>query len=63
MAEIIAAKRYDRALTLRGDDELFRAVKELQKLGEGELDMPTKSDVIRDAILNELDRKRKERRK
>lgn len=63
MPETAPSKKYERPFTLRGDDAFFQAVKELQKLNEGALDMPTKSNVIRLAVMNELDRKRRERRK
>ncbi len=45
---------------MRVDDEFIAAVLELQRLSE---DVPTKSDAIRRAVLETLDRKRKERRK
>lgn len=56
----VSPLKYRRPFNMRVDDEFIAAVIELQRLNE---DVPTKSDAIRRAVLNELDRKRKERRK
>ena len=52
--------KYRRPFNMRVDDEFVAAVKELQRLNE---DVPTKSDAIRRAVMNELDRKRREHRR
>lgn len=51
--------KHNRAFTMRVDGEFLSAVKELQRLNE---DVPTKSDAIRRAVLNELERKREAKR-
>lgn len=53
--------KYERPFTLRGDDEFFAAVSELQKTDES-VDTPTKSDVIRRAVIEMRDRRRKTRK-
>ncbi len=56
MAEIIQTK-HGRPLTLRGDEEFFAAVKGLQTADDSP-DVPTKSEVIRRAVLRDWDRVR-----
>lgn len=55
-------KKYTRVMTLRGDLEFFAAVAELQK-GDESPDTPNKSAIIRQAVIEMRDRRRKERRK
>lgn len=57
-----ATRKYERALTLRGDPEFFAAVAQLQKAGDA-LDLPTKSDVIRQAVIEARDRLPRDKRK
>jgi hypothetical protein len=56
----VSPLKYSRPFNMRVDDEFVAAVKELQRLDP---DVPNKSDTIRRAVMNELERKRREKRK
>lgn len=58
----VAPRRFGRPFTMRGDGEFDAAVRELQH-ADLEQPPPSKSEVIRQAVLEARDRKRKERRK
>lgn len=50
-----ASIRYPRPFNIRVDDEFIAAVKELQRLTD---DVPSQSVVVRQAVLDQLVRKR-----
>ena len=53
-----APKKFTTAFTMRIDDEFTKALGELQRLDEAPTP-PTKAEVIRDAVMEMLMRRRK----
>ena len=56
-------QKFDDAFTLRVDKDFRAAVGDLQRWDDGDNGVPSMSDVIRAAVMEVRERKRKERRK